>query len=39
MTGGLIYLSYSFSGGSCLELIRSGNRIGAGLIDFVPEVD
>ncbi len=27
------------SGGSCLELIRFGNRIRAGLIDFVPEID
>ena len=26
-------------GGSCLELIRFGNRIGEGLIDFVPEID
>ena len=27
------------SGGSCLELIRFGNRIREGLIDFVPEID
>ena len=37
--GGLICLFYSFAGVLCLELIRFGNRIGASLIDFVPEID
>ncbi len=38
-TGGPHLFVLFVSGGSCLELIRFGNRIGAGLIDFVPEID
>ena len=38
MWGSHLFVSF-VSGGSCLELIRSGNRIREGLIDFVPEID
>ena len=38
-TGGAHLFVLFVSGGSCLELIRFGNRIREGLIDFVPEID